>query len=146
MQEMCSWCWRTLRPATLRSSRRPRSSTTPRTSIGESATSYLSFAILFRASRERVSGNGHISTVSSVGTIAARPTAGLYQRTRCALEAIADALAAEVAGFGIEVTIIEPAAFHPEFITEPAIKNSRTIAAYNAVRKKLYAMVPPAFW
>jgi hypothetical protein len=45
-----------LRPATLRSSRRPRFWTMARTSIGESATSSSSFAISFRASRERISG------------------------------------------------------------------------------------------
>jgi NAD(P)-dependent dehydrogenase (short-subunit alcohol dehydrogenase family) len=62
--------------------------------------------------------------LSSVGTIVARPTAGLYQRTKCALETMADALAAEMVSFGIKVTIIEPAAFHTESIRESSIKNS----------------------
>jgi NAD(P)-dependent dehydrogenase (short-subunit alcohol dehydrogenase family) len=33
---------------------------------------------------------------------------GVYESTKCALEAMAEALAAEVAGFGINVTIVEP--------------------------------------
>lgn len=54
---------------------------------------------------------------------------------------MAEALAAEVAGFGITVTVIEPGAFHTEF--QSSIKNSRTIAEYDAVREKLYAMFTP---
>ena len=54
---------------------------------------------------------------------------------------MAEALAAEVADFGIKVTIIEPGAFHTEF--QSSIKNSRTIAEYDAVREKLYAMFTP---
>ena len=54
---------------------------------------------------------------------------------------MAEALAAEVADFGIKVTIIEPGAFHTEF--QSSIKNSGTIAEYDAVREKLYAMFTP---
>ena len=80
----------------------------------------------------RAQGNGHILPVSSVGAFWHHPTGGLYESTKCALEAMAEALAAEVTGFGIKVTIIEPGAFHTEF--QSSIKNSRTIAEYDAVR------------
>jgi NAD(P)-dependent dehydrogenase (short-subunit alcohol dehydrogenase family) len=54
---------------------------------------------------------------------------------------MAEALAAEVAGFGIKVTIIEPGAFHTEF--QSSIKNSRAMTEYDAVREKLWAMFTP---
>src|ERR1700694_4019135 len=74
----------------------------------------------------RAQGNGHILPVSSVGAVWHHATGSFYERTQCALEAMAEALAAEVAGFGIKVTIIEPGAFHTEF--QSSIKNFRTIA------------------
>jgi NAD(P)-dependent dehydrogenase (short-subunit alcohol dehydrogenase family) len=51
---------------------------------------------------------------------------------------MAEALAAEVAGFGIKVTIIEPGAFHTEF--QSSIKNSRTLAEYDAVQEELFTV------
>jgi NAD(P)-dependent dehydrogenase (short-subunit alcohol dehydrogenase family) len=89
----------------------------------------------------RLQGNGHILPVSSVGALWHHPTGGIYEGTKCALEAMAEALAAEVGGFGIKVTIIELGAFHTEF--QSSIKNSRTIAEYDAVREKLWATFTP---
>ena len=89
----------------------------------------------------RAQGNGHILPVSSVGAFWHHPTGGVYEGTKCALEAMAEALAAEVAGFGIKVTIIEPGAFHTEF--QSSIKNSRAMTEYDAVREKLWAMFTP---
>jgi NAD(P)-dependent dehydrogenase (short-subunit alcohol dehydrogenase family) len=54
---------------------------------------------------------------------------------------MAKALAAEVADFEIKVTIIAPGAFRSEF--QSSIQSSRTIAEYDAVREKLWAMFTP---
>jgi NAD(P)-dependent dehydrogenase (short-subunit alcohol dehydrogenase family) len=54
---------------------------------------------------------------------------------------MAKALAAEVADFEIKVTIIAPGAFRTEF--QSSIQSSRTIAEYDAVREKLWAMFTP---
>jgi NADP-dependent 3-hydroxy acid dehydrogenase YdfG len=51
---------------------------------------------------------GHILQVSSIGGFAAFPTFALYNASKWALEAMSEALAQEVAGFRIRVTIIEP--------------------------------------
>ena len=59
----------------------------------------------------RAQGSGHILQVSSIGGISAFPNVGMYHASKWALEGISQALAQEVAGFGIHVTLIEPGGF-----------------------------------
>lgn len=59
--------------------------------------------------RER--GRGSIVMMSSVGGQVVMPGFGAYCSTKFALEAVAEALAAEVAPFGIRVLVVEPGAF-----------------------------------
>ena len=59
----------------------------------------------------RAQGNGHIIQVSSIGGVNAFPTIGLYHASKWALEGFSQALAGEVAGFGIKVTIVEPGGY-----------------------------------
>src|SRR5260221_635377 len=56
----------------------------------------------------REQGSGHIIQVSSVGGVNAFPTLGLYHASKWALEGFSQSLAAEVAPFGVKVTIVEP--------------------------------------
>ncbi len=59
--------------------------------------------------------SGHILTVSSIGGIIGFPTGGIYVATKFAVEGMTEALAGEVASFGIKVTIIEPGSFATGF-------------------------------
>ncbi|MEV3971331.1 SDR family oxidoreductase [Streptomyces sp. NPDC050698] len=59
----------------------------------------------------RAQGNGHIVQISSVGGVTAFPNLGVYNASKWALEAASEALAQEVAGFGIKVTLVEPGGF-----------------------------------
>ena len=59
--------------------------------------------------RER--GEGAIVMMSSVGGQVVMPGFGAYCATKFALEAVTEALAAEVAPFGIRVLAVEPGAF-----------------------------------
>jgi len=59
----------------------------------------------------RHQGGGHIVQVSSSGGVIAFPSLGLYSASKWALEGLTEALAAEVAGFGIKTTLIEPSAY-----------------------------------
>ena len=59
----------------------------------------------------REQGSGHILQVSSIGGISAFPLVGAYHASKWALEGFSQALAQEVAGFGIHVTLIEPGGF-----------------------------------
>jgi NAD(P)-dependent dehydrogenase (short-subunit alcohol dehydrogenase family) len=53
---------------------------------------------------------GHIIQVSSIGGVTAWPDSSAYHASKWALEGATQALAQEVAGFGIRVTMIEPGA------------------------------------
>jgi NAD(P)-dependent dehydrogenase (short-subunit alcohol dehydrogenase family) len=59
----------------------------------------------------RAQGSGHIIQVSSIGGVNAFPTIGLYHASKWALEGFSQSLAAEVAPFGIKVTLVEPGGF-----------------------------------
>src|SRR5262249_3836891 len=59
----------------------------------------------------RAQGSGHIVQVSSIGGIVTYPGVSLYCASKWALEAISEALAQEVAGFGVHVTLVEPGPF-----------------------------------
>ena len=56
----------------------------------------------------RRQGFGRIVNVSSMGGRLTFPGGGFYHATKHAVEAISDALRFEVAGFGVDVAIIEP--------------------------------------
>ena len=63
----------------------------------------------------REQGSGHILQVSSIGGISAFPNIGMYHASKWALEGISQALAAEVADFGIKVTLIEPTGYSTDW-------------------------------
>ena len=56
----------------------------------------------------RAQRSGHIIQVSSIGGITAFQNVGIYHASKWALEGFSQALAQEVAPFGIHVTLIEP--------------------------------------
>ncbi len=82
----------------------------------------------------RAQGSGHILQVSSVGGIFAFAGMGMYNCSKWALEGFSEALAAEVAPFGIRVTIIEPGGFATDSIASS--RATEPLEAYDPV----YAM------
>jgi NAD(P)-dependent dehydrogenase (short-subunit alcohol dehydrogenase family) len=56
----------------------------------------------------RARGWGRIVNISSMGGRLTFPGGGVYHATKHALEAVSDALRFEVAGFGVDVIVIEP--------------------------------------
>lgn len=83
----------------------------------------------------RAQGSGHILQVSSIGGISAFPNVGAYHASKWALEGFSQALAQEVADFGIHVTLIEPGGFSTDW-SGPSAKKSPEIAAYDPIRDK----------
>jgi NAD(P)-dependent dehydrogenase (short-subunit alcohol dehydrogenase family) len=79
--------------------------------------------------------SGHILQVSSIGGISAFPNIGIYNASKWALEAFSQSLAAEVADFGIKVTIIEPGAYSTDWGGSSA-KHATADPAYDAFREK----------
>jgi len=72
----------------------------------------------------RAQGNGHILQVSSIGGITAFPGIGAYHASKWALEGFSQALAQEVAGFGIHVTLIEPGGFSTDWAGPSAVRSA----------------------
>lgn len=89
----------------------------------------------------RAQRSGHILTLSSIGGVVSFPTAGIYSATKFAVESLSEALAGEVAGFGIKVTIIEPGAFATEFST--SVKTTPPMAEYVPVGRAIRAAFNP---
>lgn len=69
----------------------------------------------------RAQNSGHIVQVSSIGGITAFMNLGLYHASKWALEGFSQALAQEVAPFGIHVTLIEPAAYSTDWSGSSAV-------------------------
>ena len=84
----------------------------------------------------RAQGSGHIIQVSSIGGISAFPTVGIYHASKWALEGFSQALAQEVADFGIKVTLIEPGGFSTDW-SGPSAKHSDELDAYAEYRVKV---------
>ncbi|WP_250006024.1 oxidoreductase [Actinoplanes sp. M2I2] len=77
----------------------------------------------------RIRGRGTIVQISSMGGQVTMPGFGAYCAAKFALEGVSEALAAEVAPFGVRVLIVEPGAFRTEF-GGARMHRSRTIDAY----------------
>ncbi|MFC7574586.1 SDR family NAD(P)-dependent oxidoreductase [Klenkia terrae] len=83
----------------------------------------------------REQGSGHVLQVSSIGGISAFPNIGIYNASKWALEGFSQALAAEVADFGIHVTLIEPGGFDTDWPGASA-KHATPNPAYDEFRVK----------
>ena len=59
----------------------------------------------------RAQGGGHILQVSSVGGLVAGSSLGVYHASKWALEGMSTSVAAEVARWGVKVTIVEPTGY-----------------------------------
>ena len=77
----------------------------------------------------RAQRSGHIIQVSSIGGITAFQNVGIYHASKWALEGFSQALAQEVARFGIHVTLIEPGGFSTDW-AGPSAKRSAELPAY----------------
>lgn len=115
----------------------------------------------------RAQGGGHLLQVSSIGGVTAFPNLGIYHASKWALEGMSQALAAEVAPFGVRVTLVEPAGFATDWlaaapdVAEPLdpygaqrteFESARTdrradlgdpAASWSAIRAIVDAEVPP---
>jgi NAD(P)-dependent dehydrogenase (short-subunit alcohol dehydrogenase family) len=81
----------------------------------------------------RAQGSGHILQVSSIGGVNAFPTVGLYHASKWGLEGFSQALATEVAGFGIKVTLVEPGGYATDWGGSSAVRSGE-MPAYAAAR------------
>ncbi len=80
----------------------------------------------------RAQRSGHILQVSSIGGITAFQNVGIYHASKWALEGFSQALAQEVAPFGIHVTLIEPGGFDTDW-AGPSSKRSEPLPDYQEI-------------
>lgn len=81
--------------------------------------------------------SGHIVQISTVGAVGTMPMFGMYNATKWALEGFSAALAAEVAPFGIRVTIAELGGFDTSWSTT-SMRFASPNPAYDDVRTSLF--------
>ncbi|MEZ0609032.1 oxidoreductase [Fibrella sp. WM1] len=81
--------------------------------------------------------SGHILNISSIAGISGSfPGWGIYCATKFAVEGLSESLAAEVAPFGIKVTIVEPGYFRTEFLAAGSLRVAESkLMAYTQVRE-----------
>jgi NAD(P)-dependent dehydrogenase (short-subunit alcohol dehydrogenase family) len=82
--------------------------------------------------------SGHIIQVSSIGGVDAFPTLGLYHASKWGLEGFTQSLHAEVSGFGIKVTLIEPTGYSTDWNGSSAVR-TEPLPAYDGVREAVMA-------
>ncbi|GAA1126867.1 SDR family NAD(P)-dependent oxidoreductase [Arthrobacter flavus] len=85
----------------------------------------------------RTQGAGHVVQISTVGAVGTMPMLGLYNSTKWGLEAFSEAMASEVRGFGIRVSLIEPAALDTDWAGDSMRFSSPTIS-YDDLRTELF--------
>jgi NAD(P)-dependent dehydrogenase (short-subunit alcohol dehydrogenase family) len=78
----------------------------------------------------RAAGRGHIVQLSSIAGLAAGANGSAYSASKFALEGMSEALAFEVAPFGIAVTLVEPGQFRTAFAGRSARVAAGALAAY----------------
>jgi NAD(P)-dependent dehydrogenase (short-subunit alcohol dehydrogenase family) len=84
----------------------------------------------------RARRGGRIINISSILGLTAFPGWGLYCAGKYALEGLTEALAAELSGFGIDVTLIEPGYTRTDFLRTTSLGlPSATIAGYEGIRE-----------
>ncbi|MBF6620498.1 MAG: SDR family NAD(P)-dependent oxidoreductase [Patulibacter sp.] len=77
--------------------------------------------------------SGRLLQISSVAGVATGPTAGLYSASKFALEGMSEALALELAPFGVHVTIIEPGGYWTDLYRR-GLHYAAPLDAYAALR------------
>ncbi|KRC51932.1 short-chain dehydrogenase [Leifsonia sp. Root227] len=85
----------------------------------------------------REQGAGHIIQISTVGGVAAFPILGGYHASKWALEGLTESLAQEVAGFGIKVTLVQPAGYATDWGGASA-KWAKPLPEYQAIKQTAF--------
>lgn len=94
--------------------------------------------------RMRERRSGHIVQVSTVGAVGTMPLLGLYNASKWALEGFSEALASEVADFGLRVTLAELGGFATDWAWS-SMRFAQNDPAYNPLRERIFG-TPSVPW
>jgi NAD(P)-dependent dehydrogenase (short-subunit alcohol dehydrogenase family) len=81
--------------------------------------------------------SGHLIQISSIGGLAGFAGTGLYSASKFALEGLSEAVAHELAEFGVHVTIVQPGGYWTDLYT--AMETADPLPEYGALRDRLAA-------
>lgn len=84
----------------------------------------------------RAQQGGHVMITTSIAGVITFPTAGVYNATKWAVEALGETLAEEVGDFGIAVTLIEPGSFATDWNGSSA-SHATHLAEYGPLRARI---------
>ncbi|MEV4347274.1 SDR family NAD(P)-dependent oxidoreductase [Actinoplanes sp. NPDC049596] len=87
----------------------------------------------------RAQGSGHLLQVTTMGTGGGVASTGFYTAGKSALDALSQALAMEVAPFGVKVTIVQPGGYGTELFTS-GTTTTEPRPEYEALRAQLAEM------
>ena len=93
----------------------------------------------------REQGHGHIIQVSSIAGLIAAPVLSLYNASKFAVEGLSESLSAEVKGFGINVTLVEPNGYSTDWAGSSA-SQSAAIPEYDGVRAAFNSLFTEDFF
>jgi len=88
---------------------------------------------------------GHIIQVSSMLGLITLPFMGLYNASKFAVEGLTESLVAEVAGFGIHLSLVEPNGFSTDWAGASAIKTDQS-AVYTISKEAFFNSLAPESW
>jgi NAD(P)-dependent dehydrogenase (short-subunit alcohol dehydrogenase family) len=71
----------------------------------------------------RAQRSGHVVNVSSIAALAPLGGTSVYAATKAALSALTEALAGELAPFGVGATVVEPGAFRTDFLSGHSLRH-----------------------
>ncbi|MEU8820168.1 SDR family NAD(P)-dependent oxidoreductase [Actinoplanes sp. NPDC048796] len=87
----------------------------------------------------RAQGSGHLLQVTTMGTGGGFASTGFYAAAKSALDALSQALAMEVAPFGVKVTIVQPGGYGTELFTR-GTTTTEARPEYESLRARLAEM------
>jgi NAD(P)-dependent dehydrogenase (short-subunit alcohol dehydrogenase family) len=94
----------------------------------------------------REQGSGHIVAVSSQLGLVSVPTAALYAASKWALEGLVQGFAAEMAPFGVHVTLVEPAGYKTGFYDPDALVVAPRMTSYAEVHAGMDQLMSTVEW
>ena len=93
----------------------------------------------------RKQNSGHIIQVSSMLGLITLPVLGLYNASKFAVEGLTETLAAEVANFGIKVSLVEPNGYSTDWAGSSATRTLQT-EVYAPLKEAFSNSLTPDSW
>lgn len=89
----------------------------------------------------RAQRSGHIVNISAAAAMANYPGFSIYGATKCALEGVSEALAAELKSLGIHVTVVQPGPFRTDFVARSLERAEKQIPDYDRTSGKFLRLL-----